>query len=236
MSAGSGFHVRNASVNLNGDSSSSSHLVATGVIVFNNLVRVWKAVVLLFLYTLVILNAGNPFPSNSAWVSGLRDSESKKFSLKIFWSDFWLLFSTFLQSHFWPFKPRQIKHHFRNTLPLVSASHIFYPEKELSCRPLPQPKKVQLHAKHFFRFFARNTCQQNKALLLTNKGYKSHLYHPVPDHRPKTHTSVLPQRFTVTTWHLIITNWQVWLTAASYPSSRYHPFEKKIIIIHKENS
>lgn len=88
MSAGSGFHVRNASVNLNGDSSSSSHLVATGVIVFNNLVRVWKAAVLLFLYTLVTLNAGKLFPNNSAWVSGLRrlnffDSESK-----IFWSDF----------------------------------------------------------------------------------------------------------------------------------------------------
>lgn len=110
------FPCQNASVNLNGDSSSSSHLVATGVIIiFNNLVRVWKAVVLLLLYTLVILNAGKHFANSWAWVSGLRrlnffDSESK-----IYWSDFWPLFSTFPQSHFQPFKPKQIKHYFRNT-------------------------------------------------------------------------------------------------------------------------
>lgn len=73
MSAGSGFHVRNASVNLNGDSSSSLHLVATGVIVFNNLVRVWKAVVLLSLHT-GYTKCWKTLPkqfSMSLWVKGL---------------------------------------------------------------------------------------------------------------------------------------------------------------------
>lgn len=72
----------------------------TGTItVFNNLVRIWKILVLLLLYTLVIANAQRLFQKKSVQASRLRGQNFFDPESEISWRDFWPTFSTFQRSH-----------------------------------------------------------------------------------------------------------------------------------------
>ena len=161
MSAGSGFHAGNASVNLTRESSSSpnltKNLITTGMItVFNNPVRVWKVTVFITpALHIGYINSRQTLPRTFSTSLHLRGLNFFDHTSEIPWRDFWSVFSAFPRSHFWHFKLRQItlKTYIATSFCLL---HMLFRKRLLICRPLPQPKVVQLHAKHYFRFFPYN--------------------------------------------------------------------------------
>lgn len=158
MSAGSGFHAGNASVNLTRESSSSpnltKNLVTTGMlIVFNNPVRVWKVIVFITpALHIGYINSRQTLPRTFSTVPCLRGLNFLDYTSEIPWRDFWSVFSAFPRSHFWHFTLKQITSKIYIAISFCLL-HVLFRKKIIICRPLPQPKVVQLHTKHYFRFF-----------------------------------------------------------------------------------